>query len=164
MSRPQLVAMAADLQDANSIAVKAGQTLFKVAWHGDPLPRHRPAILQPGRADFAYWNLQAFGNLPREILRPDIAFLNPEVEKLAAAGRQIRRNLFHLEVLGRRLEATAETGKIAGEHGRREEVRMMVHAGWFMKAGGNFSFVFGDGEEYDQTTFLANQSSEAATR
>lgn len=132
--------MAADLQDANAVAVEAGQAFFDRAGHGHPLPRYRPSILESGRADFAYWHIKAFGNLPREILRPEVALFDPQIEKLATARRQVRRNFFDLEVLRDGLNAAAETGKIGGEHRRSKEEGMIVHADWFMNAVADFSF------------------------
>ena len=86
------------------------------------MPSDGPAILQPRRADFTRRHVEFAGDLVDEKLGAEVALFDPEVEKLASAGRRVGRNLFNLEVFRFDFDATADAGLIGGEERRLKGV------------------------------------------
>jgi len=113
MARLQLVVVSARLENAETVAVQSRQVRLGPHRHGDPLPRHGSPILEARGADLAGRDVEPLGDLTREVLGPHVAFLDPQIEKLAGPRRRVRGNLIDLEVLRSTLILPPMPGKSA---------------------------------------------------
>ena len=98
----ELVAVAADAQEPDAVAVQLRQPTLRP--HGDRhhLPRHGMTVLQPGRADLADRNVEPPGHLTDEVFGPHATLFQPEKEEIPLAGRRVSGDLLDLEVFGLR--------------------------------------------------------------
>ncbi len=60
--------------------------------------------------DFAGMNGEPPGDLPRELPGPHVAFFDPQIQEVAAAGGGIHRDFLDLEVFGLDFDLAADAG------------------------------------------------------
>ncbi len=66
-------------QHANVVTVEFTMTFAGALFgHGNPLPRDRVPVLEPGGTDIARMGAEFLRNEPREVFRCDATFLDPE--------------------------------------------------------------------------------------
>ena len=118
MARADLVRVPADAQDLDAVAVECWHLRFDGRRNGDHLAGDGTAILQPRGADLADRDVEPLGDLPLEILRPHVAFFDPEIEEVPLAARLISRDFLDLEIFGDRLDLAADAGEIGCQEGR----------------------------------------------
>jgi hypothetical protein len=88
---------------------------------GDHLPGDGAAVLQAGGANLAGRQAEAARHLADEILGPQVALLDPQVQEVALAARLVGGDLLDLEVLRLGLDPAADAGQVGRQQGRRRE-------------------------------------------